>query len=299
MSNPRMVLVTGATGRQGGAVARHLLEAGWSVRALTRDPAQPNAIALQEAGADVIRGDLNEPEHLRHFFEDVYGVFSVQNPWVVGLKREVVHGKRIADFAAKAGVKHFVYSSAGPGLPGTGVPHFDSKLQIEAHIKKMGLPATIVRPTGFMELMSDKDFVPPLVAWNVAGKMLGEDFPLSWIATDDIGAVVLRVFENPDAYIHRELMIAGDQKSLEECREIYQSVYKKWPRSLPVPVWLFRWMQNDLYRMYEWMKTVRDPDDIVQNTRAIHPDVMDVVTWMRKQRHISLSAPIEALGQNS
>lgn len=282
MMGDKTILVIGATGRQGGAVARHLLKEGWKVKVLTRDPDKPKAIALKEAGADVIKGDLNNPKPLKLFFQDLYGVFSVQNPWITGLEKEVEHGIAIADMAAEAGVQHLVYSSAGPVKPGTDVPHFETKVKIENHIKALGIPYTILRPTGFMELMSEKDFVPPLVAWNVVGKILGDDFPLTWVACDDIGAVAAKVFANTKDFEGRTISIAGDKKSVAMCREIYKSVYNKNPFRVPAPVWLFKMMQKDLWKMYRWMLSDPEPDDIIDKTRQIHPDVMNIETWMRK-----------------
>jgi uncharacterized protein YbjT (DUF2867 family) len=282
----KTILVTGATGRQGGAAARHLLKDGWSVRALTRNPDTEKAKALKELGADVIKGDLNRPEELKHFFEDIFGVFSVQNPWVTRLDKETEHGIAIADLAAGGKVKHLVYSSAGPGKPGTGVPHFDSKLKIEEHIRGLGVPYTILRPAGFMELMKDKDFVPPLVAWNVTEKVLGKDFPLTWVACDDIGAVAAKVFASPGEFAGKDVVIAGDRKSMAQCREIYRSIHNKIPFRIPAPVWLFKVMQKDLWKMYQWMLRDPEPDGLIDQTRKIHPGVMDVETWMRKNASV-------------
>lgn len=283
MGGDNVIFVIGATGRQGGAVAKYLLKAGWKVRALTRNPDQPKARELKESGADVIKGDLDKPEQIRLFFEDIYGVYSVQNPWITGLKKETEHGIRIAELAAAAGVQHLVYSSAGPGTSDTGVPHFNSKIPIEKKIKELGIPYTILRPAGFMELMSDKDFVPPLMIWNVTGKMLGEDFPLSWISCDDVGAVAKTVFSNPEEFKNKEIELVGDIRSMRECREIYTSVYGKRPLRIPAPVWLFRLMQKDLWLMHEWMKSQEFTPELLATTKQLHPEVMDVESWMKKK----------------
>lgn len=283
MAEENVILVTGATGREGGAVAKHLLYAGWKVRALTRNPDQPKAEELKEAGADLIKGDLDRPEELSMFFEDIYGVFSVQNPWITGLEKEVEHGIKIAEMAAAAGVKHLIYSSAGTGEAGTGIPHFETKVKIEERIKQLNIPYTILRPAGFMELMSDKDFVPPLVAWNVVGKIVGKDFPMSWVACEDIGAVAAKAFSDPESFIHKEIALVGDIRSIKECEEIYTSVNGKKPFRIPAPVWLFKLMQKDLYLMYGWMKENRDSEELVDETRQIHPGTMSVDAWMKNK----------------
>src|ERR1700737_3260600 len=107
------VLVTGATGRQGGAVVRHLLPKGWRLRALTRNPSSHAAQELARNGVEVVQGDLDDPSSLDRALRGVYGVYSVQDFWTVGAKREVQQGKNLADVAKKAGVQHFVYSSVG------------------------------------------------------------------------------------------------------------------------------------------------------------------------------------------
>lgn len=277
----RWILVTGATGRQGGAVVRHLLKRGWGVRGLTRNPDKPKAKALSELGAQMVKGDLNDEKKIRYFFEGIWGVFSVQNPWISGLEKEVEHGVRVARLSRECNVSHLIYSSAGPGKPGTGVPHFESKVAIEKAVRESDVPYTILRPAGFMEMMTDRDFFPELVAWNVTSKVMGSDFPMSWIACDDIGAVAAEIFSSPESFIGRDVPISGDVKSMRECLEIYRSVFNRNPKRIPVPVWLFRLMQKDLYRMYSWMKQSSSAgEEVVWQTRVIHPETKSVKEWM-------------------
>jgi len=143
----RLILVCGATGKQGGAVARSLLDRGFRVRALTRDPQKPEAQALAEQGAEVVQGDMEDRSAVDQVLvEGVYGVFSVQNFWETGYDREVQQGKMVADAARAAGVAHFVYSSVGSAHRKTGIPHFESKWEVEEHVREIGLPFTIFRP---------------------------------------------------------------------------------------------------------------------------------------------------------
>jgi uncharacterized protein YbjT (DUF2867 family) len=125
VASDRVVVVTGATGRQGGAVARHLLSDGWWVRALTRKPRGKPARRLAALGAEVIAADMAIPTTLDTAFRDAYGVFSVQNPMTAGLNGEIDQGKNVADAAKRAGVQHLVYGSAGIGSRtgvGSGIP---------------------------------------------------------------------------------------------------------------------------------------------------------------------------------
>ena len=122
----RLILVCGATGKQGGAVARSLLERGFRVRALTRDPQKPEAQALTEQGAEVVQGDMEDRSAVDQVLvEGVYGVFSVQNFWETGYDREVQQGKTVANAAKAADVEHFVSSSVGSAHRQTGIPHFE------------------------------------------------------------------------------------------------------------------------------------------------------------------------------
>lgn len=147
----KTILVTGATGHQGGAVARHLLEEGWPVRVLTRDASKPAAEALDTAGAHVVEGDMDDPSSLPDTLEGVYGVFSVQNFWEVGYEREVAEGKALADAAFDAGVRHFVYNSVGSADRNTRLSHFESKWEVENYVRRLGLRYTIFRPVFFMD----------------------------------------------------------------------------------------------------------------------------------------------------
>jgi uncharacterized protein YbjT (DUF2867 family) len=143
--------VCGATGNQGGAVARSLLDRGFRVCGLTRDPEKPEAQVLTEQGAEVVQGDMEDRSAMDRVLEGTYGVFSVQNFWEVGYDREVQQGKTVADAAKAAGVEHFVYSSVGSAHRQTGIPHFDSKLEVEEYVRQIELPYTILRPVFFMQ----------------------------------------------------------------------------------------------------------------------------------------------------
>jgi uncharacterized protein YbjT (DUF2867 family) len=147
----RLIVVAGSTGKQGGAVARSLLDRGFQVRALTRNPQKPEAQVLAEQGAEVVQGDMEDRSSMERGLEGGYGVFSVQNFWETGYDGEVQQGKTVAYAAKAAGVEHFVYSSVGSAHRQTGIPHFESKWEIEEHVRQVGLPYTILRPTYFMQ----------------------------------------------------------------------------------------------------------------------------------------------------
>jgi uncharacterized protein YbjT (DUF2867 family) len=277
------ILVTGATGRQGGAVVRHLLRDGWRVRALTRNPNGPNARALVDRGAEVVRGDMADGASLAAAFDAVHGVYSVQNPLTSGLEGEIRQGKLVADMARDSGVRHLVYGSAGIGQGGTGIGAWESKLEIEAHMRQLGLPVTILRPTAFMELMTDKGYFPAVSTWHLMPKLMGPSRPVGWLSVDDLGAIAAKVFAAPEQFIGREIRLASDVQSLDACRAIYRDTTGKQPSRFPMPVWLFeRFVGTDLPTMWRWLGAHEIEFDTAP-TKDILPGAMTVRDWLSRQ----------------
>ena len=279
----RVVVVTGATGRQGGAVARHLLAEGWRVRGVTRSPDSNAARRLAALGVEVVRADMADPDAMRGACAGSHGVFSVQNPMISGQEGEVAQGKKVVDAAAQAGVSHLVYGSAGPGTPGTGVAAWDAKLEVAEYARSRGLPLTVLRPMAFMELMTDKDLYPPVAAWHLMPRLVGEDKPIPWLSADDLGAIAARAFGDPASYVGSDLALAADHRTLLECRTIWRRVTGRSPRRFPMPVWLFeRFVGPDLTRMWRWLASHEVNVDLTE-TRAQHPDAATVEEFVRRR----------------
>ncbi len=279
----RIIVVTGATGRQGGAVTRALLGTNWRVRALTRNPDSQKAQMLSTLGADVIQGDMNDRQALQSAFQGAYGVYSVQNPMLSDLETEIRQGKWVADVAKEANVQHLVYGSSAVGKP-TGVGSWDSKLQVEAYIKTLDIPLTILRPVAFMELMTDKAYYPPVSTWQLMPKFMGETRPVGWISVDDLGVIAAKAFADRDRFVGQEIRLASDVKSIAECRALYREVTGKNPPRFPMPVWMFkRFMGTDLITMWQWLGTEAIDFD-TGPTHAIHPEALSVAAWLRKQK---------------
>ena len=278
----RVVAVTGATGRQGGAVARHLMADGWRVRALTRNPDSAKAAALRALGAEVVQVDMSLPKTLRPAFEGAYGVYSVQNPMISGLEMEVVQGKNVADAAKQAAAEHLVYGSAGVGRP-TGVGSWDSKLEVQAHMMRLGLPLTVLRPMAFMELMADKAYFPPVSTWYVMPKLMGADRPVYWLSVDDLGAIAAKVFADPARFLGSDLELVADTRSNRECRAIWREVRGRPPRRFPMPVRVFeRFVGRDLTTMWRWLHD--NPITVDSETaREILPTADTVHVWLERK----------------
>ena len=278
-----MVVVAGATGRQGGAVARHLLSDGWRVRALTRKPEGKPAQRLAALGTEVLGADMADPMTLGTAFRGAYGVYSVQNPMGAGLDGEIEQGRNVADAAKEAGVRHLVYGSSGPGRR-TDVGFWNSKLVVQAHMQALALPITVLRPMAFMELMTDKAFFPPVAMWHVMPKLTGADRPIPWLCVDDLGAITAKAFADPDRFIGADLKLVADIRSNAECREIWREVTGRKPRKFPMPTWLFeRFAGTDLSAMWRWLQSNDTNTDQTQ-TRSILPTALTVQEWLGHSR---------------
>ena len=218
---------------------------------------------------------------LVHAFRDAYGV---QNFMPGGTEAEITQGTNVADAAKIAGVQHVVYGSAGPPASDTGIASWNSKLIVQAHIRALGLPLTVLRPTAFMELMTDKDFFPPVSTWSLMPKLMGRDRPLGWICTDDLGAIAARAFAEPDRFVDAELGLAADVQSIAQCRHIWHDVHGRPPGRFPMPVWMFkRFVGSDLLTMWRWLRTTHVDFDPTL-TRELLPTALTVRQWLIRRR---------------
>ncbi len=214
--SPRTIVVTGATGRQGGAVARELLAQGWPVRAITRHPESAAAAQLRVQGMEVVRGDLNDPQSLKAALRDVHGLFGVTDFWESGLRREVRQGMNLVDAAVAAGLSHFVFSSVGGAerTQGLGISHFDGKREIEGYLRHSGIPYTIFRPVTFLENFVSERFRKQLCLDGVLRFCIRPELPFQMVAMRDVGVFVAQAFANPDHYAGQALELASDRFTL-------------------------------------------------------------------------------------
>lgn len=268
----KTILVTGATGRTGGATARHLLANGWQVRALTRDMAKPAAQALQAAGAELVQGDFSDEAGLKEALTGAYGVFSVQVP--NDLELEIVHGKRIAELAQEMEVQHIVYSSVGGAERESGVPHFESKRRIEEHLETLEIPYTILRPAFFMENFYWRKV--EVLAGEFKSIGLDADKPLQMVAADDIGAFAALAFTDPDSYQGKAIELAGDE--LTETQMVgYLS--KVTGQEIKIVQDTEPPMFPDIAIMNAWFNTDGFEADISE-LRDIYPDLSTLERWL-------------------
>jgi uncharacterized protein YbjT (DUF2867 family) len=281
------VLVIGATGQQGGAAARALLERGWAVRALVRDENKPAARLLREAGAGVVAGDLDDPGSVQAAMGSVCGVFlaltMMTGPRVTleGVAAEERRGKAVASLASEAGVGHLVYSSIGGAEQHTGIPHLESKTRIEEHIRALGLPATILRPASFMDNFAS--FNRPVLDGRqlVVSLALRPQTGLPMVATRDIGVFAAIAFEHPGRYLGRHVPLAGDCLTGPQIADVFAKVCGLQAKFRQLPIEQLRAFDPEVARMFEWMDKRQNGEPDLAALRAGHPGLLTLQDWLR------------------
>jgi uncharacterized protein YbjT (DUF2867 family) len=286
MANERVVLITGATGKQGGGVARELRGKGFALRAMTRKPDGDAAKALAKAGTQVVAGDLDDAASLKQALDGVWGVFAVQNTWEAGVEREEEQGKRIAKLAKEKGVQHFVYTSVGSAHKKTGIPHFDNKSRVEDTVRSLGFPShVIIRPVFFMENLPSP--------WFLHGDKLISTLPpatkLQMIASDDIGKCGARCFTQAAELNRREIDLAGDSVTLPDAAATLARSSGKPIEYVRIPVSEVRKNSEDFAIMLEWFESTGYSADIglVEKTFDLKTQKLDA--WAKQ--HFAKVAP--------
>lgn len=295
-----LVAVLGATGRQGGAVARRLLDRGWRVRALTRRPAGPEAKELEALGAEARRADLGLPDSLEAAFRGVDGAFLVTDFWEHGLRSEVRQGVAAIDAAARAGVRHLVFSSVG-GTDRTeslGIAHFDGKRRIERHLARSGVPFTIIRPVTFLENFVSARYRAAIALRGVFEFCIEPSKPFQMVAMRDVGVFVEKAFANPTAYEGRAIELASDRCTMLEFAGMlgdhlgrpvrYRHVGPAMQRLLALAFVLTRSVGRykagpSLVTQFRWNNASPTGgwDADIDRLRELHPGLMTIREWIR------------------
>ena len=217
MVETKTILVAGATGQQGGSVARALVKHGHRVRGLTRDPEKIDG--LKTLGLDGVRGDLTDKASLAPALRGVDAFFIVTTPFrpdfSVDVETEVVQGTTAIDAAKAARVPHVVLSSVASADGGTGIPHFESKATVERHLKGSGLRYTITRPVAFMD-----NYASPWILPQLQAGVLAQPMPATTrqqiVAVRDIGEIVARAIEAPARAAGKTVELAGDSLTMAD-----------------------------------------------------------------------------------
>ena len=280
-----LILVMGATGQQGGAVAGVLLSAGHKVRAMTRNTTSDAARALAEAGAEVVQGNFDDGDSVKAAMDGAWGVFAVQNSWEAGIEGEETQGKNVAQWAKDTGIQHYVYTSVGSAHRNTGIPHFDNKWRVEETIRGLGLPSfTILRPVFFMENFTSPFFKPGIDEGAVTVG-IGAETKLQMIAAADIGQYGRVAFERHEDLSGRAIDIAGDELTMPEAARMISSAAGREISFQPTPIDQVRQFSDDFATMLEWFDNSGYEADVEGNANefGIAPtqfaDWANAISW--------------------
>lgn len=291
----RKLLVTGATGQQGGALISALLTQQpkqFHIFAVTRNPSSPSALRLASKGVTLIKGDTTDASAIFTQVQDIYGVFLVTAP----NSSEKEQAIPLIDAAKAAGVEHFVFTSVDQGKSNndasssTPPPHYITKLAIEKHLQNVAAESsgsmkwTILRPTSFMENLSP-NFIGTMLATML--KQLGST-RISLISTADIGRVAALAFEKPDAYQGRALTLTGELLSYDEMNMIFkQETGKDFSLTFEILVNGLQWSISDLGLT---MKYFRDGayDYEMDSKLSKELGLRDFRTWLQEDRKFEI-----------
>lgn len=271
MPSPRTLLITGATGKQGGALITSLLASpsasSFNILALTRKKtsAAAKALAARSPKLTLIEGNLDDPravfasarKTLTPSQAPISGVFSVQTPMSGNEEKQ---GKDLVDAALENGIEQFVYSSVerGAGSPATDVPHFAHKHHIEEHLMEKSeggrMDWTILRPVCFMDNLTP-DFPGKLFVTAWKRTLDQSDKPIQLIHTPDIGVVAAEAFLHPEEYRNQTMSLAGDEITYAEADAVFkEKVGKDMPVTFGPLVGAAMWAIKDLGLMFRWFK---------------------------------------------
>jgi uncharacterized protein YbjT (DUF2867 family) len=291
VANKRKILVTGATGQQGGALARLLLQKKHEVYALIRntEPESPKAQNLRNLGAKLIKGDLDDNDSLEQATNGIDSVF-LMGTWVeVGTEGETRRGKMMVDIAKEKKIEHLVYSSVVNADKNTGIPHFESKYKVEQHIKNSGIPHTIIGPTFFMD---------NLLSYSRAGLQQGQlALPLSpslilqQSAVENIAEFFALVLERRNSFLGKRIDIASDELTGEQAVKVLSTELRREINYVQVPLQQIRQASEDLALMFQWFERIGTGVDIASLHKQ-YPEVnwLTFKDWVKSQNWESLAA---------
>ena len=310
MAGEKIIAVVGATGAQGGGLARAILDdpdGGFAVRALTRNPDSDAARALAERGAEVVRADLDDPESLRRAFDGAYGAYCLTNFWEhLSPEKEKEQARNMAEAAAATGLQHVIWSTFEdtrdwvpleddrmPTLQGSyKVPHFDGKAEADAEFRDRDVPTTFLRTSFYWE-----NFI-----YFGAGPQRGEDGvlaltmpmgdrPLPGISAEDIGKAAYGIFQRPETYIGRTVGIAGEHATGYEMARALTDALGEEVRYNDVPADVYRQFPFDgadeMGNMFQFKRDFNDAyagQRSVEETRDLNPELQDLETWLGRHK---------------
>ena len=302
----KLIAVVGATGAQGGGLARAILAhpaSGLSVRALTRKTTSDAALALSRAGAEVMEADLDDVESLVAAFTGAYGVFGVTNFWEhFSAERELQQATNIADAAKRAGVQHVVWSTLedtrrfmtldDPRMPTLHgkykVAHLDVKGEADAEFTKRGVPTTNLLTSFYWENFIHFGMGPAKGEDGVLSITFPMgDKPLPGIAVEDIGRAAFAIFEAGDRYIGKNVGIAGEHLTGSQMAAAFSEALGAPVRYNDIPADVYRTFPfpgaDDLGNMFQFFRDFNDAFAAARSpasSRELVPGMQTFKQWL-------------------
>ncbi|KAK3602151.1 hypothetical protein CHS0354_036893 [Potamilus streckersoni] len=291
MASKKIVVVFGATGAQGGAVVRALLQnSSFAVRAVTRNLDGNGAQELKKLKVEVVKGDTDDKEGLKKILSGAFGCFLVTNYFDhLDMNREIQQGKNVADACKEAGIKHLVFSglenTQGSGAAGP-VYHFDGKAKIEEYIEEIGVSYTSTRTTSYNENFLTF-FLPRKTAENkyVLSLPMGNKL-LYLMAVNDVGHWVVEILKDPLKYKGKKLHLAGDKLTLDQvCAILSKHLKPKQFEYVPITVEDFAKLPfpgaEELAYMFHFYQLKADNFRDVAFTKKLYPKTQSFDAWVQ------------------
>lgn len=252
MQATKKIFVTGATGNQGGAVVRNLLNKGFHVISLVRNPAASAAKIVAHENLEIIKGDLDDPASYREHLNNADAVFC-NLIFTEGVDKEIKQGFNLFNLSKEKNIDHFVYSSVIGCDLNTGIPHWESKFKIENHIKSSGIGYTIIRPSSLYENF----LIPDVKNRIIKGKLVlttHKNKVQQFISSEDVGSVAATVFSDPGKYQGITITLAAEQMDGEQLAALFSKVLGKEIKFQLLPMFITRLvMGNNLAKMFRWI----------------------------------------------
>jgi uncharacterized protein YbjT (DUF2867 family) len=267
----RHVLVIGATGKQGGALARSLLRRGHHVRAISRHPEGPAASELKALGVEFLAGDLGDRPSVERAAKGTDVAFLMATPFEQGPAGETRLGITGLDAIRAAGVPYVVYSSVADADRRTGVPHFESKARIEEHLKGLGTDYAIVAPAFFSENLTTPWLAAGLAQGVFATGVLPER-KIQVISVPELAEFTTLAVEDPHGFRGKRINLASEETTPSEMTRQLSEVLDKKITYRTIPVDEVRKQSDDMAKMYDWFNRVGYSADI-ERLRHDYPQV--------------------------
>lgn len=282
MASKIKILVTGATGNQGGAVIKELKKYDIEIHALTRNPQSKIAKQLAKNNIKLIKADLGEINSLWNIQENYDFAFFITDFWA-GKEQEIRFGKNLIEVLDKKSCGHFIYSSTPSSVEESVFSFSDSKFQIEKILKNSALTYSIIRPGLFMELFKNIKFAPPIILGMML-KNINHHRKLPFVSLEDIGKVVAKIVLEKENYIKSDFNVITEYISLKEIQLLHKAVKGRFPIHLSLPDFIFKnVVGHELYDLWNWLNHKESQYDSQQYLKIIK-DSIDFKMFLSKSK---------------